>query len=145
MGLRVALRGKRVYFDAMVFIYLVEGFAQLGRALDEIRDSLESGEAEAVTSELTLCETLVRPFAANNAALVTRYRQFIEASGAFALLPATRETYVRASLYRAQFGLKTPDAIHMASAVGAQCQVFLSNDAAIRAPREIRVVPMRGG
>jgi predicted nucleic acid-binding protein len=131
--------GKRVYFDTMVFIYLVEGFAELEKQLLEIRDSLLRGEAEVFTSELTRCETLVVPFRNNAAKLIANYREFIESSGAFTVQPASRETWLRAGLYRAQFGLKAPDAIHMATAVETDCEVFVTNDAAIKAPRGMRV------
>ena len=59
MGLRDRLRGKKVYFDANVFICLVEGFAAFQAQLAEIRDSLMAGEAYIFTSELTVFEVLV--------------------------------------------------------------------------------------
>ena len=134
MALREKLRGKRVYFDANIFIYLIEGFLEIAPQLDAIRTSILNAECTIFTAELTLAEVLVAPFRSGNAELVTQYRNFIEASGAFTLLPATRETCIRASLYCAEFGMKLPDAIHMASAVGAGCDVFLSNDKGIRTP-----------
>jgi predicted nucleic acid-binding protein len=140
VGLRDKLRGKRVYFDANVFIYLMEGFASLAHDLNEIRDSIESGESSICTSELTLCEVLVPAFRANNTSLLALYRQFIEDSGAFELVPTTRETYVRASLFRAQLNLKTPDAIHMASAMQSRCTAFLTNDKLLKAPKDIEML-----
>ncbi len=76
MGLRDKLRGKRVYFDANIFIYLMEGFASLAHDLNEIRDSIAHGESSICTSELTLCEVLVPAFRANNTSLLALYRQF---------------------------------------------------------------------
>ena len=143
MGLKEALRGRRVYFDTMVFIYLLEGFDALRIQLGDIRDCIAQGETDIVTSELTLCETLVQPFRAGKAESVAAYRIFIEDSGAFALQPVRRETFVRASLFRAQFGLRTPDAIHVATAVETGCTAFVTNDAAIRAPRDLRIVMLR--
>lgn len=140
MGLRALMRGKRVYFDANVFVYLMEGFGGLEEKLLEIRDCIGKAEAEIVTSELTLCEVLVVPFKENNVDLVAEYRQFIEESGAFEVQPTTRETYVRASLYRAQLGLKTPDAIHMATAIETDCEMFVTNDKTLKAPHGVRMV-----
>jgi predicted nucleic acid-binding protein len=40
----------------------------------------------------------------------------------------SREVMDRATAIRAQYGLKTPDAIHLAAAVAAGCDVFLTND-----------------
>jgi predicted nucleic acid-binding protein len=140
LGLRERLKGKRVYFDANVFIYLMEGFPALDAELNDIRDSIFHGESEICTSELTLCEVLVPAFRANDTRVLALYRQFIEDSGAFELVPTTRNTYVRAGLLRAQQGLKTPDAIHMASAIESGCTAFLTNDRPLKAPRDIAVL-----
>lgn len=142
MGIRDALRAKRVYFDSNIFIYLSEGFRALEPQLLQLRDSIALAESRIVTSELTLCEVLVVPFRRNDSALVAQYRQFIEASGAFDLKATGRHTYVLASLYRAQLGMKTADALHMATATEADCDVFLTNDAKIKAPRRIEVLSL---
>ncbi len=135
MGLRQAIKGKRVYFDTNVFIYLVEGYAAFETSLNDIRDSIFHQEAEIFTSELTLCEVLVVPFRSNNTELVNIYRQLIQESGAFNLFPTKLETYIRASLFRAQMGLKMADAIHMATAVEWRCEVFVSNDIGLKVPK----------
>lgn len=143
MGVRALLRGQRVYFDTMIFVYLVEGFAKLQRELEDIRQSVLHRECEIFTSELTLCEVLVSPFRNNDSALAATYREFIEDSGAFTLLPMHRELWIRASLYRAQFGLKTPDALHVASAIAPGCEIFMTNDRGISAPKNLRVVNLQ--
>lgn len=140
MGLREKLKGKRVYFDANIFIYLMEGFPKLEMNLREIRDSIYHGESIIFSSELTLCEVLVPAFRKDNTELLVIYRKFIEESGAFELIPTTREIYIRASLLRAQLSLKTPDAIHVASAIESGCNVFLTNDKPLKAPKDIIVL-----
>ena len=142
MEIRRALHGKRAYFDSNIFIYLIEGFDKFEQELLQIRDSIAFAESEIVTSELTLCEVLVAPFRRNNPTLVARYRQFIEVSGAFQVQATGRETYVRASLYRAQSGMKTADAIHMATAVEMNCDVFVTNDGRIKAPNNIQILSL---
>lgn len=139
MGLRDRLKGKRVYFDANIFIYLMEGYPAFETELQDIRNSIRYGESHICTSELTLCEVLVPAFRTNNSNLLTLYRQFIEQSGAFELVPTTRETYIRAALLRAEHGLKTPDAIHMASAIESGCGAFLTNDKPLKAPKGMEV------
>jgi predicted nucleic acid-binding protein len=140
MGIRRDIKGKRVYFDTNVFIYLVEGYAAFQTSLNEIRESILHQEAEIFTSELTLCEVLVLPFRSNNTEVVNIYRQLIEESGAFTLLPTKRETYIRASLIRAQMALKMADAIHMATAVEYGCEVFVSNDTGLKVPKGMALV-----
>jgi predicted nucleic acid-binding protein len=71
MGLRKDLKGKRVYFDANVFIYLMEGYPSFENSLRDIRDSIFNSESSICTSELTLCEVLVPAFRANNTGLLS--------------------------------------------------------------------------
>jgi predicted nucleic acid-binding protein len=143
MGIGQSLRGRRIYFDTNIFIYLLEGFRSLEAGLREIKDCVLQGET-IFTSELTICEALVKPFRADDARLVLAYRQFIEESGAFNLRPTNRDIYLRAGLYRAQFGLKTPDAIHVATAIDAGCDIFLSNNKTLRAPQGMRIMSLGG-
>ncbi len=138
MGLAAQLEGKRVYFDANIFIYLVEGFTAYAQEIVDIRTALRSGACEAITSELTLFEVLVAPFKASDTKRLAVYRALIENSGAFELEPTTRSVYIRAGLYRATIGLKTADAIHVASAVEARCTAFLTNDASLRTPGDMQ-------
>lgn len=140
MGLRDEIKGKRVYFDANIFIYLMEGFPALDTGLRDIRDSIYYGETHICTSELTLCEVLVPAFRSNNTELLMLYRKFIEDSGAFELIPTTREIYIRASLLRAQLGLKSPDAIHVSSAIASKCSAFLTNDKVLKTPKDISIL-----
>jgi predicted nucleic acid-binding protein len=44
------------------------------------------------------------------------------------IVPLSREVIDRATEIRAQYGFKTPDAIHLAAAVVSGCDVFLTND-----------------
>lgn len=140
MGLRDELKGKRVYFDANIFIYLIEGFPSLEKNLGEIRDSIFHNECRILSSELTLCEVLVPAFRTENSELLMLYCKFIEESGAFELIPTAREIYIRASLLRAQLGLKIPDAIHVSSAIESGCTAFLTNDKSLKVPKGMSVL-----
>jgi predicted nucleic acid-binding protein len=143
MGVRQTIFGKRVYMDTMIFIYLMEGYSKLEAQLLEIRDSFLNKEAEFFTSDLTLCEVLVIPFKLNNEIMIAQYRNFIEQSGAIGLRSITRATYVQAAVFRAQFGLKTPDAVHVSSAVETGCNIFLTNDKPIKVPESIKIVLLK--
>ncbi len=142
MGIREQIKGRRVYFDANIFIYLAEGFPQLASGLNGISNSLANREAEIFTSELTLCEVLVPAFRLEKMETIAFYRRFIEESGAFHLVPTTREIYIRASLFRAQYGLKTPDAIHVATALDAECSAFVTNDRMLKMPKHLEKITL---
>ena len=47
---------------------------------------------------------------------------------------------MHAGIIRAETGMKSPDALHVASAAKHHCEVFLTNDKAIRLPQGITQV-----
>ena len=54
-------------------------------------EAIAAGKLEAVTSELTLLETLVAPFRSSKLALAARYEAFLTRSRHLSLLPISRE------------------------------------------------------
>jgi predicted nucleic acid-binding protein len=42
----------------------------------------------------------------------------------------------------ARYNLRTPDALHVATAIEAGCEAFLTNDSTLKRVREIRVLPL---
>jgi predicted nucleic acid-binding protein len=134
MGGIASLRGRRVYFDANVFIYAVEQSPEHAVFLDELFTLLEMGEVAAVTSELTLAEVLAKPLEAQRSDLAQIYEAMITPSNWLTVVPVGRIVLVEAARLRVPLGLKLPDAIHVASAVAARCDVVLSNDRRLRVP-----------
>lgn len=140
MGLRERLAGQRVYIDANVVIYLVQDFAELREAIDEFAALLADRELSAVTSELTLMETLVRPLRRADADEIEAYKGLLQRSGAFELVPVSSSILMEAARLRAELNLKTADAIHAASAASSGCSILLSNDRGLKVPPPLQLV-----
>ncbi len=135
MGLMEDLQQKITYFDTSIFVYSVENNQEFGSICQELMLGLENNQLNAITSELTLSEALVFPF--RNAHLETqrKYQEIIETSGSLLVVPIVRHILIRAAELRAgQPSLKTPDAIHLATALETGCEVFLTNDTRIKSP-----------
>ena len=69
--------GQRVYFDANIIIYLVEGLAPFLDQLRALSTALNTGEIIAITSELTLAEVLVKPLKDQLSAIQQAYKVFL--------------------------------------------------------------------
>ena len=134
MGMREQLGERLVYFDTNIFIYALEAVPAYRRQLATLAEALDEGGCVAVTSELTLSEILTKPFRDGTLDVVAAYREVLEA-GSIQLTPVTRAILLRSAMLRGQLGLKTADAIHVATAINAGCAAFLTNDAAIRLPK----------
>jgi predicted nucleic acid-binding protein len=140
MGILSALVGPRVYLDANILIYALEGFALFASELQFLFDAIQEGKIHGVTSELCLAELLVRPILENNHELRVTYERLLSHSPVFSVLPVTREILVGASEIRARHRLRLPDAIHVATAQMNHCSCFLTNDTRLRSVPGMRVL-----
>lgn len=91
-------------------------------------ESLDQGKLSAVTSTLTLLETMVIPYRSNNIHLAEQYATLLEHGKGLALIPIDLPLLRLATLLRATTSVKTPDALQLAAALSAGCEYFLTND-----------------
>jgi predicted nucleic acid-binding protein len=76
-------------------------------------------------------EMLVHPLRHGHTALVSTFEQFVTQPG-LTLVPISRPILHRGATLRATTTrLRTPDAIHVATALEENCDCFLTNDAAL--------------
>jgi predicted nucleic acid-binding protein len=80
--------GQRVYLDANIIIYAIEGFAAVATQIQALLLAMDAAEITAVTSELTLAEVLVKPLKDKNLAVQQAYRTFLTPTSAFQLFPS---------------------------------------------------------
>ena len=92
-----------------------------------------------VCSEMVIAETLVRPLREGHAELETAFRA-VFAAPEVQLVPATRQVWEDAARIRAASGLKTPDALHAATALRSGCALFITNDTDFRRVRGLPIV-----
>jgi predicted nucleic acid-binding protein len=140
MGSLILPKSGRVYIDTQIVIYTVEKHPVFSPLLLPFWQSVQAGTATAVTSELTILEMLVHPLRHNDQPVVEAYHRFTHQPG-LALEPISRGILGRGAEMRAKIQkLRTPDAIHAATAVDLGCVLFLTNDEGLRSLTEIQVV-----
>lgn len=140
MGLLDAIQGPRVYLDTNVFIYGIEGFERFEDEIDALFSAVDRGGVEAVTSELTRAEALVKPFREGNTTLQQIYQEVLQNRASFHLVPVARSLLVESARLRASIGLRLPDAIHLASAREMECSTLVTNDDGFKAAPDVNVV-----
>lgn len=84
-----------------------------------------------ITSELTLLEVLVGPLKTGNKGLENDFRALLNAPEV-SMIAITQDVLERAANLRATVGLKTPAAIHAATALLAGCALLVTNDPACK-------------
>lgn len=128
MGWIENLDGLVVGLDTAPIIYFME---RNPAYIDLVRPfflALQQGLFEAVTSTLTLTEVLVHPYRQGNLSLTYRYSQILLHSHHLTMIAANSEIATEAAQIRAQYRLKTPDAIQVATAKLAGAAALLTND-----------------
>jgi predicted nucleic acid-binding protein len=135
-----ALNGARLYIDTNVFIYFVEGHPLHLQALDQLFGMIDAGDVQAHTSDLALAELLVRPFREQRADVVAVYDELLGPGSNLRLWPVTRDILRRSAQVRGSVGNRLPDAIHLATAMAARADFFLTADARLRVPEGVRIV-----
>jgi predicted nucleic acid-binding protein len=142
MGSLNALIGDRVYLDANIFIYALEDFSAVGTKLRALFAQFDRGELQAVTSELTLAEILVKPLRDGDVAACESYRRVIQTSASLEVVPIGRDILLAAATLRATTTMKLPDAIHAATATSARCATLLTNDRGFAGLVGIAILPL---
>lgn len=133
---------SQIYLDTVTIIYSIERFPEYVALLDPMWQQLQVGSLQIITSEITLLETLVMPIRQSNTDLIMRYERLLTASEV-SLIPIDQTILKSAANLRATTNLKTPDAIHAATALNMGCSLFLTNDSGFRAIPGLSVVVLK--
>jgi predicted nucleic acid-binding protein len=121
-----------VYVDTNTVIYTVERFPTYWPLLEPLWLAAQAKTIEIVSSELTLMEVMVGPLKSGNTALQNAFERALLGTD-MRLLPITQMILREAAQLRATTTkVKTPDALHAATARQAGCSLFVTNDAGFR-------------
>lgn len=114
----------RLYLDSAPIIYAVEKSPSFYATVDRM---LSRADLVLVASDLTRMECRIKPMREGNFGLLQDFEEFFDET-VEELLPLSREGVDLATEIRARYGFKVPDSLHLATALGAGCDAFLTND-----------------
>ena len=129
-----------IYVDANIFIYFVEGAgAERETATALFLEAADRG-IRLVTGEISIAECLRGVIGQDEATAASIYRDLFSNGSIVEMVAADPILYEYAALAGSLFSLKLVDAIHLASAVMADCDAFLTNDKGIRGPETLQII-----
>ena len=131
---------KKAYFDTNIFIYLLEQTPEYKEIIISLIEHLESINCEIYTSDLTLAECLVKPFADNDIQSQEVYKEQIKTSEFLQVKKVSRNILIEASRLRSVVNNKLPDSIHLATALQAKCDIFIGNDKKLKITNDIKKI-----
>ncbi len=129
-----------VGLDTAPFIYLIEEHETFLPVVEPVFAAIAGGRIAAVTSALTLLEVLVVPLRAADVPLARRYEALLGGSRGLELAEVSRAVLRDAAALRAVSGMRSPDAIQIATALQRGCTSFVTNDRALPAPPGLRIL-----
>ena len=139
MGALALPASGTVYLDANGFIYSIERIDPYRALLDILWQTVSTGQITVVTSELTLLAVLVRPLKVGDAPTATLFRTVLRHTPDVPMVPITQTVLEEAANLRATLGLRTPDALHLATALLNGCALLVTNDRAFRRVPDLAV------
>ncbi|MEN6407363.1 MAG: type II toxin-antitoxin system VapC family toxin [Thermoguttaceae bacterium] len=117
-----------IYADSGVIMRWVEGISEVRRPIEMRWRQIPPSSRRFVTSRLSRLECRCRPLKNRQERLLGQYEIFF--SGQEVDVRDVDVAVVeKATELRASFGLKTPDAIHAATAILADVEMFWTTDA----------------
>lgn len=128
----------KIALDTNCFIYFFED-NKYADILESVFNQIQAGCVQGITSVLTLTEILTQPKRLGNNKLENNYRLVLKNFPGLALIDINPAIAEAAADLRTAYGIRTPDALHLASAIYSQADAFLTNDKRFKQVAEIPV------
>ncbi len=118
---------SRIFLDTNFFIYLIESASPQSARARYLLRAFAARRDEILTSVMSVGEVLVAPLRNHDHILARRYRQIFRGKG-ITVLPFLEQAAEAFAQIRIRGSIKPPDAIQLATAATAGCDLFLTND-----------------
>lgn len=127
-----------IYFDSVIVIYLIDHTGTFqARAAQRLAISVAAGDQIGV-SDLTRLECRVKPIAVGDKVKLAGFDAFFARPDVHRV-PVTTAVFDRATFLRASHSFKLGDSLHLAAAIEAGCDRFLTNDTRLSKCSDIMV------
>jgi predicted nucleic acid-binding protein len=130
---------KTIYFDSNFLIYLIEQPPVFGALASLFLEQTLACDARLVTSDLALAECAYGAHKHSRHELATAYEQLPSDPRRISLVNVDSGMLAAAARLGPSSGLRLLDAAHVALALTAGCDEFVTNDRAFKAPLPIKV------
>ena len=117
---------KNIYWDSCILIYRIQQISPWAENIAHKFSPLMD-DCRIHTSHLVRLECRVLPLREGNLDLLECFDKFF-AQPEVVIAPLDAQVFNLATELRAQYQLKTPDALHLAAAIASGCDEFWSND-----------------
>jgi predicted nucleic acid-binding protein len=136
-----ALNGvTRLGIDANVILTILNGEVALLPFCLPFLQAIQQREIDGIVSSIIFTECLVVPYRTNDTQGINNALALLEGTAGMNIIPVSDDIAKTAARLRASYRLKTPDSLHVATAIESGCEAFLTNDTDIARVTEIPVI-----
>jgi predicted nucleic acid-binding protein len=136
---------KAVYLDTAPLIYYLEENLTYSNFLNALFKKNEAGDFIFYTSVITLTEVLTLSIRLGKLKLAEQYEFFLTSTQTLKLIRVNETIAKLAAQLRANYSIRMPDAIHLATAIEIKSDWFLTNDINLKKNKELNVIlPIHG-
>lgn len=136
---RFLKKHKQIGLDTNVLIYFIEGYPAYEQHTKKIFTEITAGRNIGICSTLNLLEVLVQPYRKKDEELVNQFYGLLTSFPNLAWVELSTEIADLGAQLRANYKLKTPDAILLATAIHSKSTGFVGNDIQMKQVKEIEV------
>lgn len=134
---------RKITLDTSIWIYHAEKNSNYFDITDRLLHDIENRRVKAVFSVVGLTELLIKPKRLNDQKIVDAYMAILSQYENLKIVDVDRIIAEEAAELRAKYNLRTPDAIHLATAIVAKADVFITNDSRLKQVKKIKVIVLK--
>jgi len=143
MGLIQQFENKTLFLNTAPIIYYIEENQQYIEQLDNLFNANNNKLFLFKTSIVSLIEVLIHPLRQNNITLANQYQSILCNSKTLEIIDIDINIALKTAELRARYGIKTPDAIQIATAISSGTNYFITNDLELKKlNEEIQVITL---
>jgi len=130
----------KISLDANIILYYLHQDKNFGKQSFRLLTAVKN--KTKIISTLIYAESFVYVFEQADESLEKKQLKALEKIPKLKIVAPTKKICLLAAQLRAAYRLKTPDAIHLATAIDSDCDIFITNDDNLKKVQEINVLTL---
>jgi uncharacterized protein len=121
-------QGQVLALDTVALVYFLERHPTFYPTVKTLFEQIETNRFSAVMCSLAFAELLVPAYRAGQSQEVVKIMEILHNFPHLEIVPLSSSIAAEAARLRARYSLRTPDAIHLATALERKAALFVTND-----------------
>jgi predicted nucleic acid-binding protein len=121
-----------ICIDSSILIYHLEDIGPYNKLTKILIREAANYRAACIISALTITELLTKPYSLKDGEKIRLFKEFIRSLPNTTIKAIDYEIALKAAYVRAEYNLRTPDSMILATAFHTGCQLFITNDIALK-------------